>query len=73
MHLGRFTLALVLGSAPIGVLMAWAGQSSGQSSGFLLVLTMIPLGMWIVYLLIAGRLRKGRLTSSAASCTARPE
>jgi uncharacterized membrane protein YdjX (TVP38/TMEM64 family) len=51
MHFGRFMLALVLGGIPIGVLLAWAGEQAGQSSGLLLVLTLIPAGMWCVYLL----------------------
>lgn len=53
MHLGRFIVSLVLGSIPVGVLLAWAGQSAGQSSTKLLVLTLIPLGLWCAYVAVA--------------------
>lgn len=52
MHFGRFMLALTLGGIPIGVLLAWAGDEAGQSSGLLLVLTLLPAGLWCVYLLL---------------------
>ena len=55
MHFGRFLLALALGGIPIGILLAWAGAQAGQSSGLLLVLTLIPAGLWCVYLLLRAR------------------
>jgi uncharacterized membrane protein YdjX (TVP38/TMEM64 family) len=57
MHFGRFTLALVLGGIPIGILLAWVGEQAGQSSGLLLVLTLIPAGLWCIYLLLMARFR----------------
>jgi uncharacterized membrane protein YdjX (TVP38/TMEM64 family) len=55
MRFGRFMLALVLGGIPIGVLLAWAGERAGQSSGLLLVLTLAPAGLWCIYLLLRAR------------------
>ncbi len=55
MNLGRFVLALVAGAAPMGFLLAWAGSAAGQSSALLLVLTLLPAGLWCGYLLIMGR------------------
>ena len=55
MRLGRFVLALFLGGIPVGILLAWAGAQAGQSSGLLLVLTLIPAGLWCVYLLFMAR------------------
>jgi uncharacterized membrane protein YdjX (TVP38/TMEM64 family) len=55
MHFGRFLLALVLGSLPVGILLAWAGAQAGTSSSLLLVLTLIPAGLWVVYLLVMSR------------------
>lgn len=57
MHFGRFVLALIIGSLPVGLLLAWAGETAGQSSALLLVLTLIPAGLWCAYLLVASRLR----------------
>lgn len=57
MHLGRFTLALALGACPMGYLLAWAGESAGTSSTLLLVLTLIPAGLWCLYLIWAQTLR----------------
>jgi uncharacterized membrane protein YdjX (TVP38/TMEM64 family) len=57
MHVGRFMLALAAGSVPMGFLLAWAGSATGTSSKLLLVLTLIPAGLWCVYLLWAQRLR----------------
>lgn len=57
MHLGRFVLALVLGAIPIGILMAWVGDCTRQSTGLLLVLTLIPAGLWCLYLLFVARAR----------------
>jgi len=60
MHLGRFTLALALGAFPMGFLLAWAGEAAGTSSTLLLVLTLVPAGLWCVYLVWAQRLRSRR-------------
>lgn len=57
MHFGRFVLVLALGGAPVGILLAWAGERARQSSGLLLVLTLIPAGLWCVYLLFMARNR----------------
>lgn len=57
MHFDRFLLALLLGGIPVGILLAWAGEQAGQSSGLLLVLTLIPAGLWCIYLLILARIR----------------
>lgn len=57
MRFGRFLLALVLGGIPIGILLAWAGERAGQSSGLLLVVTLIPAGLWCFYLLLMARTR----------------
>jgi len=59
MHLGRFCLALVLGALPASLLLAWAGQAAGTSSALLLVLTLIPAGLWCVYVAIVRRRRPG--------------
>jgi uncharacterized membrane protein YdjX (TVP38/TMEM64 family) len=55
MHFGRFLLALVIGSLPVGLLLAWAGAQAGSSSELLLVLTLIPAGLWCVYLGVMSR------------------
>lgn len=57
MNFGRLVAALVIGSAPIGFLMAWVGETAGQSSQLLLVLTLVPAGLWVVYLLWVGARR----------------
>jgi uncharacterized membrane protein YdjX (TVP38/TMEM64 family) len=64
MHFGRFLLALVVGSLPVGLLMAWAGAAAGHSSTLLLVLTLIPAGLWCVYLALMAR-RARRLALAA--------
>lgn len=55
MHFGRFLLALIVGSLPVGLLMAWAGAKAGHSSTLLLVLTLVPAGLWCVYLALMAR------------------
>lgn len=50
MHLGRFFLALAVGAIPMGFLLAWAGSATRASSSMLLVLTLIPAGLWCLYL-----------------------
>jgi len=57
MHFGRFMLALALGGIPIGILLAWVGERARQSSGLLLVLTLIPAGLWCIYLLLRAGLQ----------------
>lgn len=52
MHFGRFLIALVLGSLPVGLLMAWAGSWAGSSSTLLVVLTLIPAGLWVGFLAV---------------------
>ncbi|MBS3733454.1 MAG: TVP38/TMEM64 family protein [Phycisphaerae bacterium] len=61
----RFMLALAVGAVPMGFLLAWAGSASGSSSTLLLVLTLIPAGLWCVYLLWAQSLRARRLQAAA--------
>jgi uncharacterized membrane protein YdjX (TVP38/TMEM64 family) len=60
MHPGRFFLALVLGAVPIGLVLAWLGDRAGQSSWLTLVLTLIPAGLWCMYLLVMARRQAGR-------------
>lgn len=55
MSFGRFLLALVIGSLPVGLVLAWAGSLAGHSSTLLLVLTLIPAALWVGYLLVMGR------------------
>ncbi|MEI7836207.1 MAG: VTT domain-containing protein [Planctomycetota bacterium] len=55
MRFGRFCLALVLGSVPVGLLLAWAGNSAGVSATSLLILTAIPAGLWCLYILFMAR------------------
>ncbi len=57
MHFGRFVTALVIGSAPVGFFLAWVGEEAGQSSWLLLVLTLVPAGLWVVYLLMMRAIR----------------
>ena len=61
MHLGRFMLALTLGSVPVGFTFAWVGETAGASSSLLLVLTLIPALAWCVYVVAASRRRARRL------------
>lgn len=60
MHLGRFLLALAFGAIPMGFLLAWAGSATGTSSTLLLVLTLVPAGLWCIYLLWAQSVRPRR-------------
>ncbi len=55
MHFGRFLLSLIVGSLPVGLLMAWAGARAGHSSTLLLVLTLVPASLWCVYLALMAR------------------
>lgn len=66
MHLGRFVLSLVLGSLPVGLLMAFAGDWAGESSTLLLVLTLIPAGLWIGTLLVLGRRSRAEVEAEMA-------
>ena len=58
MHLGRFMLALALGSVPVGFVFAWVGDTAEISSSLLLILTLIPACGWCVYVVLARRRRK---------------
>ncbi|WP_406699061.1 VTT domain-containing protein [Singulisphaera sp. Ch08] len=69
MHFGRFVLALVVGSVPVGFLMAWVGEAAGQSSTLLLVMTLLPAGLWVVYLLIMGARQARKSAASVAETT----
>ena len=71
MHFGRFVLALTIGSLPVGLLMAWAGELAGSSSMLLLVMTLIPAGLWIGTLLVLGR--RSALPEPANRPIAEPE
>jgi uncharacterized membrane protein YdjX (TVP38/TMEM64 family) len=55
MRLVRFLLALVLGALPVGLMLAWCGNQTGPSSGLLLVMTLVPASLWVVYLLLMHR------------------
>ncbi len=68
MHFGRFVLALVIGSLPVGFLLAWAGAQAGHSSALLLVLTLIPAGLWCGYLAVMAR-RADRIERASAGST----
>ncbi len=59
MRLGRFTLALLLGGIPVGILLAWAGSMTGVTSSLLVVLTLIPAALWCAYILLMNRFRSG--------------
>jgi uncharacterized membrane protein YdjX (TVP38/TMEM64 family) len=61
MHLGRFLAALAIGAVPMGFLLAWAGSAAGGSSTLLLVLTLVPAGLWCIYLLWTRPPRSKRL------------
>ncbi|MFP4052964.1 MAG: TVP38/TMEM64 family protein [Phycisphaerae bacterium] len=65
MHLGRFVSALAIGAIPMGFLLAWAGSTMSTSSTLLLVLTLVPAGLWCVYLVWAQSLRARRLQPAA--------
>jgi uncharacterized membrane protein YdjX (TVP38/TMEM64 family) len=60
MHIGRFAWALAVGAIPMGFLLAWAGSATKTSSALLLVVTLVPAGLWCVYLVWAQRLRARR-------------
>ena len=60
MHLGRFMLSLAVGAIPMGFLLAWAGSATGTSSTLLLVLTLVPAGLWCVYLVWAQSVKARR-------------
>jgi uncharacterized membrane protein YdjX (TVP38/TMEM64 family) len=64
MNLGRFMSALAVGAIPTGFLLAWAGSATGTSSTLLLVLTLVPAGLWCVYLVWVQSLRARRLQSA---------
>lgn len=64
MHLRRLMLALSIGAIPMGFLLAWAGSTTGTSSMLLLVLTLVPAGLWCIYLVWAQSLRARRLRSA---------
>lgn len=64
MHQRRFVAALAVGAIPTGFLLAWVGSASAASSKLLLVLTLIPAGLWCVYLLWAQSLRVRRLKAA---------
>lgn len=59
MRLGRFMSALAIGAIPMGFSLAWAGSAVGTSSRLLLVLTLVPAGLWCVYLIWAQSSRAG--------------
>jgi len=65
MHLRRFMSALAVGAVPMGFLLAWAGSATGTSSTLLLVLTLVPAGLWCIYLIWAHTLRTQRLQPAA--------
>lgn len=65
MRLRRFMSALAVGAVPMGFLLAWAGSATGTSSTLLLVLTLVPAGLWCVYLVWAQSLRGRRLAAAA--------
>lgn len=61
MHLRRFIPALAIGVIPMGFLLAWVGSATGTSSALLLVLTLVPAGLWCIYMVWAQSLRTRRL------------
>lgn len=65
MRPARFLAALAVGAVPMGFLLAWAGSATGSSSTLLLVLTLVPAGLWCVYLVWAQSLRARRLRVAA--------
>lgn len=64
MHLGRFLAALTVGAIPMGFLLAWAGSANDTSSTLLLVLTLVPAGLWCVYLMAVQCLQAPRNQSA---------
>lgn len=61
MHFGRFCFSLVLGSVPVGFICAWAGDKANSSTMMIRVITLIPLGLWCVYLVFMSRYNKRRV------------
>jgi uncharacterized membrane protein YdjX (TVP38/TMEM64 family) len=57
MRFGRFMLSLVVGATATGMAIAWVGQAAGQSSTLLLVMTVVPAGLWCIYLVFARKLQ----------------
>lgn len=68
MRVRRFLLALAAGAIPMGFLLAWAGSATGSSSLLLLVMTLIPAGLWCVYLVWVQRVRSERPQADAGGC-----
>ncbi len=68
MHLGRFAAALAAGAIPMGFLLAWAGSAAGTSATLLLVLTLVPAGLWCAYLAWAQSLRARRAPRAPMEC-----
>jgi len=60
MRLNRFIPALLVGAIPTGFLLAWAGSANATSSTLILVLTLVPAGLWCVYLSLLQWLRSRR-------------
>ena len=58
MHFGRFCFSLVLGSVPVGFICAWTGHQASSSINMIIVITLIPLGLWCVYLVFMSRYNK---------------
>ena len=73
MRPARFLAALAVGAVPMGFLLAWAGSATGSSSTLLLVLTLVPAGLWCVYVLWAQSLRARRLRVAALDVEESPE
>lgn len=66
MHFGRFCFSLALGSLPVGFICAWTGDKANSSTMMIRVITLIPLGLWCVYLVFMSRY--GRKPAQAAEC-----
>lgn len=60
MHFGRFCFSLALGSLPVGFVCAWAGDKANSSTMMIRVITLIPLGLWCVYLVFMSWYNKKR-------------
>ena len=69
----RFILALFLGSAPIGFTLAYLGNRATTSSSLILILTLIPAALWVVYVLLSIRRRRGYVQPSGLSAGAGEE
>jgi uncharacterized membrane protein YdjX (TVP38/TMEM64 family) len=60
MHVGRFLVALILGSVPTAILYAWIGHMSTERPGYGLALAvLLPLAAWPVVALGVGTQRGG--------------